>query len=127
MGLSVPLDGVSADAVIFCESVSALDKLDLNLFIIDSRILKFMKITEFEIGQFCFLSLDPDSQTAGAGRRDPGALESDSVFGVVTQGELRNDQITLDTGWSLERCDERVFSVAGPGKCERQVWIGNTL
>lgn len=43
MGLSVPFDGVSADAVIFCESVSALDKLDLNLFIIDSRILKFMK------------------------------------------------------------------------------------
>lgn len=121
MGLSVPFDGVSADAVIFCESVSASDKPDLNLFII------VHEITEFEIGQFCFLSLDPDSQTAGAGRRDPGALESDSVFGVFTQGELRNDQITLDTGWSLERCDERFFSVAGPGKCERQVWIGNTL
>lgn len=34
MGLSVPFDGVSADAVIFCESVNALDKPDLNLFII---------------------------------------------------------------------------------------------
>lgn len=43
MGLSVPFDGVSADAVIFCESVSAVDKPDLTLFIIDSRILKFMK------------------------------------------------------------------------------------
>lgn len=93
MGLSIPLDGVSADAVIFCESVSAVDKPDLNLFII------VHEITEFEIGQFSFLSLDPDSQTAGAGRRDRGALESDSVFGVFTHLGMTKSYWTQDGAW----------------------------